>query len=52
MTAVFQPITPREAPIKTEGFVPWVRANLFGDWKSAVMTARAAAALPVGASSS
>jgi general L-amino acid transport system permease protein len=38
MTAVFQPIAPREAPIKTEGFVPWVRANLFGDWKSAVTT--------------
>jgi len=38
MTAVFQPIEAREAPIKTEGFVPWVRANLFADWKSAVTT--------------
>jgi general L-amino acid transport system permease protein len=38
MSAVFAPITPREAPIKTEGLVPWMRANLFGDWKSGAAT--------------
>src|SRR4030095_2525769 len=38
MTAVFQPIAPREAPIKTEGFVPWVRTNLFADWRSTLTT--------------
>jgi general L-amino acid transport system permease protein len=34
----FQPIEPRAAPVATEGFVPWIRRNLFGDWKSAVTT--------------
>ncbi len=38
MSAVFQPIPPRPAPVRTEGFVPWIRRNLFGDWKSAVTT--------------
>ena len=38
MAAVFQPIAPRPAPIKTSGFVPWVRRNLFGDWKSTLAT--------------
>jgi general L-amino acid transport system permease protein len=39
MAAVsFDPITPRPAPIKTEGLVPWVRSNLFGDWRSAATT--------------
>ena len=38
MSAAFQPIAARPAPIPTEGFVPWVRRNLFGDWKSAVTT--------------
>ncbi|MEO5677884.1 MAG: hypothetical protein ABIQ84_10075, partial [Usitatibacter sp.] len=39
MATVFQAIAPRPAPIKTSGFVPWVRRNLFGDWKSVVTTA-------------
>jgi general L-amino acid transport system permease protein len=34
----FQPIAPRPAPVRTEGLVPWLRANLFGDWMSAVTT--------------
>jgi general L-amino acid transport system permease protein len=34
----FVPIAPREAPIKTEGFVPWVRANLFGNLTSSIVT--------------
>lgn len=38
MAVVFQPIAPRPAPVKTEGLVPWVRANLFGDWKSSLAT--------------
>jgi len=43
VAAVFQPIAPRPAPVKTEGFVPWVRRNLFGDWKSTVTTLALAA---------
>ncbi len=38
MSASFDPITPRPAPIKTEGLVPWIRTNLFADWKSALTT--------------
>ena len=37
-TDTFVPIAPRPAPVKTEGFVPWVRSNLFGDWKSTLTT--------------
>jgi general L-amino acid transport system permease protein len=38
VAALFEPIAPRAAPIKTEGFVPWVRTNLFGSWQSSVTT--------------
>jgi len=38
MSHVFQPIQPRPAPVRTEGLVPWIRANLFGDWKSILTT--------------
>jgi general L-amino acid transport system permease protein len=38
VSAVFQPIAARPAPIKTEGFVPWVRTNLFGDLRSSLVT--------------
>ncbi|MDP1650940.1 MAG: amino acid ABC transporter permease [Rubrivivax sp.] len=38
MTDTFQSITPRPAPVRTEGFVPWVRRNLFADWKSGATT--------------
>ena len=34
----FKPIAPRPAPIKTEGCVPWIRRNLFGDWRSILTT--------------
>ena len=34
----FKPIAPREAPIKTEGLVPWIRANLFGGFSSSLAT--------------
>ena len=35
---VFKPIEPRPAPVRTEGVVPWIRANLFGDWRSIATT--------------
>jgi general L-amino acid transport system permease protein len=35
---VFKPIDARPAPTNTEGLVPWIRSNLFGDWKSGVVT--------------
>jgi len=38
LATVFQPIAPRPAPIRTEGAIPWIRANLFGDWQSALTT--------------
>ena len=38
MSAVFKSIQSRPAPVRTEGFVPWIRANLFGDWKSIAVT--------------
>ena len=39
MTAqTFQPIAPRPAPGKAGGPVAWLRANLFGDWKTALST--------------
>ena len=34
----FKPIPPRPSPVRTEGAVPWVRRNLFGDPLSAVVT--------------
>lgn len=43
MSAVFQPIEPRPAPVRTEGFIPWIRRNLFGNWKSAATTIALAA---------
>ena len=38
MSAVFEPIAARPAPVRTEGLVPWIRGNLFGDWRSAATT--------------
>jgi general L-amino acid transport system permease protein len=38
MADTFTPVTPRPAPVRTEGFVPWVRANLFGDVRSSIVT--------------
>jgi general L-amino acid transport system permease protein len=34
----FTAIAPRPAPVRTEGVVPWIRRNLFADWKSALTT--------------
>jgi general L-amino acid transport system permease protein len=38
MADTFQPVAARPAPVRTEGLVPWVKRNLFGDWKSALTT--------------
>jgi general L-amino acid transport system permease protein len=38
MSAVFEPIQSRPAPVRTEGFVPWIRSNLFGDLRSSAVT--------------
>lgn len=38
MAAVFTPITPRPAPVRTTGAAAWVRANLFGNWMSTLAT--------------
>ena len=38
MAAVFTPIPPRPAPVRTSGAVGWMRANLFGSPASTVAT--------------
>ncbi len=38
MSASFTPIAPRPAPVKTEGLVPWIRRNLFGNLPSSIVT--------------
>ncbi len=38
MSANFVPIEPRPAPVRTEGLVPWIRRNLFGNLPSALVT--------------
>lgn len=38
MAVTFSALPAREAPVRTEGVVPWVRRNLFADWTSAVTT--------------
>ncbi|HXF46233.1 MAG TPA: amino acid ABC transporter permease [Burkholderiaceae bacterium] len=43
MATVFEPIAARPAPVKTEGPIPWIRANLFGDFKSSLATLAIAA---------
>ena len=34
----FTPIAPRTAPTNNEGIVPWLRNNLFSDWKTSIAT--------------
>ena len=41
----FQPIAARPAPLQTGGPLGWVRANLFGDWTTSLMTLVVGAAL-------
>jgi general L-amino acid transport system permease protein len=38
MTDTYKPIASRPSPVRTTGAIPWMRANLFGDWKSIVGT--------------
>lgn len=38
MADYFEPKAPRPAPVSTEGLLPWLRRNLFGDWRSALTT--------------
>ena len=38
MSNTFKSIAPRPAPVNTEGMGPWVRSNLFGDWRSTFTT--------------
>jgi len=38
MSSVFNPIAARPAPVRTEGLVPWMRRNLFGNLPSTVVT--------------
>ena len=41
----FEPIAARQAPVRTAGAVAWIRANLFGDWKTGLTTLLAGGAL-------
>ncbi len=36
MSETFLPIAARPSPRRTEGVVPWLRHNLFGNWASGV----------------
>lgn len=38
MADTFVPITPRPSPVRTTGPGPWLKANLFADWRSSVTT--------------
>ena len=37
-TIIFQSLPARPAPTKTEGLVPWAKANLFASWQSTITT--------------
>ncbi|MDO8903518.1 amino acid ABC transporter permease [Hydrogenophaga sp.] len=34
MPNTFVPIPARPSPVRTSGLVPWIRTNMFGDWRS------------------
>jgi general L-amino acid transport system permease protein len=38
MPATFTPVAARPSPVRTTGFVPWVRNNLFAGWRNTVTT--------------
>ena len=48
--SIFQPIPARPAPVKTEGLVPWVRVNLFGNWIDSLVTVLIAVTMGYAAS--
>lgn len=37
-SSTFTPITPRAAPVRTDGLMFWLRANLFNGWKTSLAT--------------
>ena len=37
-SSTFTPITPRAAPVRTNGLMFWLRANLFNGWKTSLAT--------------
>ncbi|HVN34370.1 MAG TPA: amino acid ABC transporter permease, partial [Casimicrobiaceae bacterium] len=47
ITHGYQLIPPRAPPVATEGVLPWLRRNLFSDWKNALGTLVIAALLAV-----
>lgn len=34
MSDTFVPIPARPSPVRTSGLVPWIKTNMFGDWRS------------------
>jgi general L-amino acid transport system permease protein len=48
--SIFQPIPARPAPVKTEGLVPWLRVNLFGNWIDSLVTVLIAVTMGYAAS--
>jgi general L-amino acid transport system permease protein len=34
MADTFQPIAARPSPVRTSGLVPWIRQNMFSDWRT------------------
>jgi general L-amino acid transport system permease protein len=37
-TIIFQSLPSRPSPVKTEGLIPWAKANLFSSWQSTATT--------------
>jgi general L-amino acid transport system permease protein len=38
MTNTFQPIPARPSPVRNSGLMPWIRQNLFNDWRTSATT--------------
>ncbi|HEX5737900.1 MAG TPA: amino acid ABC transporter permease, partial [Hydrogenophaga sp.] len=36
MSNTFVPIPARPSPVRTSGLVPWIRTNMFADWRSSI----------------
>jgi general L-amino acid transport system permease protein len=37
-TIIFQSLPSRPAPVNTEGLIPWMKANLFANWQSSIVS--------------
>jgi len=48
--SIFLPIPARPSPVKTEGLLPWLSANLFGNWVNSAVTVLIAVVLGYAAS--